>query len=52
MKKTFARLGQRSILPRLILLIGLFTSYQGVANMVRALSDTPVRYPPSIPFVK
>jgi uncharacterized Tic20 family protein len=38
--------------PVLILLIGLFTTYQAVVNTVRALSDKPIRYPLSIPFVK
>ena len=38
--------------PMPILLIGLFTSYQGVVNTVRALSDKPIHYPLSIPFVK
>jgi uncharacterized Tic20 family protein/DNA-binding Xre family transcriptional regulator len=35
-----------------ILLIGLFTTYQAVVNTVRALSDKPIRYPLSLPFVK
>ena len=39
-----------SILPFLI--IGIFCTYQGVVNAVRALSDKPIRYPLSIPFVK
>jgi uncharacterized Tic20 family protein len=38
--------------PLSILLIGLFTTYQAVVNTVRALSDKPIRYPLSIPFVK
>jgi uncharacterized Tic20 family protein len=42
-----------TLLPPIpILLIGLFTSYQGVVNTVRALSDKPIHYPLSIPFVK
>jgi uncharacterized Tic20 family protein len=42
-----------TILPPIpILLIGLFTTYQAVVNTVRALSETPVHYPLSIPFVK
>jgi uncharacterized Tic20 family protein/DNA-binding Xre family transcriptional regulator len=42
-----------TILPPLpILFIGIFTSYQAVMNTVRALSDKPIRYPLSIPFVK
>jgi len=39
-----------SILPFLI--IGIFCTYQGVVNAMRALSDKPIRYPLSIPFVK
>jgi len=39
-----------SILPFLI--IGIFCIYQGVVNAMRALSDKPIRYPLSIPFVK
>jgi uncharacterized Tic20 family protein len=42
-----------TLLPPIpILFIGLFTSYQAVVNTVRALSDKPIRYPLSIPFVK
>ena len=42
-----------TLLPPLpILFIGLFTAYQAVMNTVRALSDKPIRYPLSIPFVK
>ena len=42
-----------TILPPLpILFIGIFTSYQAIMNTVRALSDKPVRYPLSIPFVR
>ena len=42
-----------TLLPPIpILLIGIFTSYQAVMNTVRALSDKPIRYPLSIPFVK
>lgn len=41
-----------TILPPLpILFLALFTTYQAVVNTVRALSDKPVRYPLSIPFV-
>ena len=39
-----------SILPFLV--IGIFCTYQGVVNAMRALSDKPIRYPLSIPFVK
>jgi uncharacterized Tic20 family protein/DNA-binding XRE family transcriptional regulator len=38
--------------PMPMILIGLFSTYQGVVNAMRALSDKPVRYPLSIPFVK
>jgi len=42
-----------TLLPPIpILLIGIFTSYQAVMNTVRALSDRPIHYPLSIPFVK
>lgn len=42
-----------TLLPPLpILLIGVFTTYQAVVNTVRALSDKPIRYPLSIPFVR
>jgi uncharacterized Tic20 family protein len=42
-----------TLLPPLpILLIGIFTSYQAIMNTVRALTDKPVRYPLSIPFVR
>jgi len=42
-----------TLLPPLpILFIGIFTSYQAVMNTVRALSEKPIRYPLSIPFVK
>ena len=38
--------------PTLILLIGVFTTYQAIVNTVRALSDKPIRYPLSIPFIR
>lgn len=41
-----------TFLPIPILLIGLFTSYQAVINTFRALSDKPIHYALSIPFVK
>ena len=42
-----------TLLPPIpILLIGLFTSYQAVINTVRSLSDKPIHYPLSVPFVK
>jgi uncharacterized Tic20 family protein len=39
-----------SILP--FILIGFFCFYQGIANTIRSLSDKPVHYALSIPFVK
>ena len=39
-----------SILP--FISIGIFCTYQGVVNAMRALSDKPIRYTLSIPFVK
>jgi len=39
-----------SILP--FIFIGIFCTYQGVVNTIRALSDRPIRYALSIPFVK
>jgi uncharacterized Tic20 family protein len=42
-----------TLLPPLpILFLAIFTSYQAVVNTVRALSEQPIRYPLSIPFVK
>lgn len=42
-----------TLLPPLpILFLALFTTYQAVVNTVRALSDKPIRYPLSIPFVR
>ena len=42
-----------TVLPPIpILLLALFTTYQAVVNTVRALSEKPVHYPFSIPFVK
>ena len=35
-----------------LVLIGIFCTYQGVANAMRAISDKPIRYALSIPFVK
>ena len=32
--------------------IGIFCTYQGVVNDMRALSDKPIHYPLTIPFVK
>jgi uncharacterized Tic20 family protein len=42
-----------TIIPPLpILLLALFTTHQAAVNAYRALSDKPVRYALSIPFVK
>jgi uncharacterized Tic20 family protein/DNA-binding Xre family transcriptional regulator len=38
--------------PLPLILIGFYCTYQGVANTMRALSDRPIRYALSIPFVK
>jgi len=35
-----------------MMFIGLFCTYQGVTNAIRSLSDKPIRYALSIPFVK
>jgi uncharacterized Tic20 family protein len=40
------------LMPLSFPLIAIFTTYQGVVNTFRALSDKPVRYALSIPFVK
>ena len=39
-----------SIFP--MILIGLFTFYQGIVNTTRVLNESPTRYPLSIKFVK
>ncbi|HSQ27813.1 MAG TPA: helix-turn-helix domain-containing protein [Anaerolineales bacterium] len=39
-----------SILP--FMFIGIFCTYQGVVNAMRSLSDKPIRYALTIPFVK
>jgi uncharacterized Tic20 family protein len=39
-------------LPMPLIFIGFFCFYQGAVNAMRALSDKPVHYPLSIPFVK
>lgn len=41
-----------TFVPPVILLMGIFTSYQAVVNAARALSDKPIRYSLSIPFVR
>jgi uncharacterized Tic20 family protein len=39
-------------LPIPLIAIGIFCTYQGVVNAMRALSDKLIHYPLSIPFVK
>jgi len=39
-------------LPLPLIIIGIFCTYQGVVNAMRMLSDKPIRYALSIPFVK
>ena len=39
-------------LPLPLITIGIFCTYQGVVNAMRSLSDKPIRYALSIPFVK
>jgi uncharacterized Tic20 family protein len=39
-----------ALLP--LVLAGLFCTYQGAVNAMRALADKPIRYALSIPFVK
>jgi uncharacterized Tic20 family protein/DNA-binding Xre family transcriptional regulator len=38
--------------PIPLILIGIFCAFQGVINAMRTLSDKPIHYPLSIPFVK
>ena len=38
--------------PMPMMFIGLFCTYQGVVNAVRALSDKSIHYPLSIPFIR
>jgi transcriptional regulator with XRE-family HTH domain len=38
--------------PVPLFFLAIFTTYQGVVNAYRALSEKPVRYALSIPFVK
>lgn len=38
--------------PIPLVILGIFCTFQGVINAMRALSDKPIRYPLSIPFVK
>jgi uncharacterized Tic20 family protein len=35
-----------------LIAIGVFTTYQGIANAIRVLADKPYRYPLSIQFIK
>ena len=38
--------------PLPLILVGIFCTFQGVVNAMRALADKPVHYPLSIPFIK
>jgi uncharacterized Tic20 family protein/DNA-binding Xre family transcriptional regulator len=38
--------------PMPLILTGFFCTFQGVVNAIRSLSDKPIRYALSIPFVK
>jgi len=38
--------------PMPLILTGLYCTYQAVVNVMRALTDKPIHYAPSIPFVK
>ena len=38
--------------PMPVIFIGIFCTYQGVVNAMRALSSKPIRYPLSIPFIR
>lgn len=40
------------IMPLPMIAIGIYCTYQAVANTMRALSDRRIHYAPSIPFVK
>ncbi len=39
-------------IPMPLILIGIFCTWQGVANATRAISDKPIRYLLAIPFIK
>jgi uncharacterized Tic20 family protein len=39
-------------IPMPLIAVGIFCTYQGVINAMRALSDKPIHYLLSIPFVK
>ncbi len=45
-------MGLTLCVPAPLVLTGLFCTFQGVVNAMRALADKPVHYPLSIPFVK
>ena len=38
--------------PMPLVLTGIFCTYQGLVNAMRAVADKPIHYPLSIPFVK
>jgi len=38
--------------PLPLIVIAIYCAYQAIANTMRALSDRPIRYVPSIPFMK
>jgi hypothetical protein len=38
--------------PLPLIFLGIFCTYQGVVNAMRALADKPIHYVLSIPFVK
>jgi len=38
--------------PLPLVLIGIFSTYQGIVNAMRAVAGRPIHYPFSIPFVK
>ena len=38
--------------PLPLILVGIFCTFQGVVNAMRALADKPVHYPLSIPFLR
>lgn len=40
------------VAPLPMIAIGIYCTYRAVTNAMRALSDRPVRYVPSIPFMK
>jgi len=40
------------VMPIPMVVTGMYCVFQGVINAVRALSEKPIHYPLSIPFVK